>query len=352
LATDPRTEIHRLPPRGQNAVHFAAVDDEVGALRVLVEEYGLDPDKESSSALTPLLLAVINGCCNAVRYLIFCPRVDPNHISQNGDSALLVAIRQGSDAVVDVLLDCPRVERGAGRSLSLAVQFGRFTAFKRLFCGIDLAVAAKQSLLHEAVLHDQAEIAGELLKCADIDVNAGGDGETPFHVACERGTVGMLKLFMGDPRVDINRRTPAGSDALAFAMKYGHLEVARLLISVPAVDVNDARGVFAPALFLAVSFELADAVEWLCARSDGQVNKISNWSVSRTPLMEAARLGNVGITEILLRHPDIDARVRTLKWGPALKIAKEQNCVEVAAMIEAHLQKGGGLVKRLGWFFS
>jgi ankyrin repeat protein len=158
--------------------------------------------------------------------------------------------------------------------------------------------------------------------------------------------------WLDDPRADINRRTPTGTNALEAAIFCGRLEVARLLIALPSVDVNDRDGSHGPPLYLAVSSNQPDVVEWLCGRLDLMVNRTWSASVPWTPLMEAARLGNVRTTEILLSHPDIDPRARTWKSGTALRIAKEHNCVEVAAKIEAHLRKGGGSFRRLGVFFS
>jgi ankyrin repeat protein len=119
-------------------------------------------------------------------------------------------------------------------------------------------------------------------------------------------------------------------------METKHLEVAKILISEPSLDVNDAVAFGGPALHAAIAMQLPEVVEWLCKRKDTNVNMARRIKAPMTPLMMAAAHLNPEIARILLNHPQIDTGIKTSRGDTALGVAKAKGATEIAQMIEAH----------------
>lgn len=77
-----------------------------------------------------------------------------------------------------------------------------------------------------------------LLSDPSIDVNKGGACNVTNHPSVL--PVIMVKLFLSQPiKIDVNQRGCSGSTPLYLACEKGHIEVVKLLLSVPTIDAND-----------------------------------------------------------------------------------------------------------------
>jgi len=61
------------------------------------------------------------------------------------------------------------------------------------------------TLLHTAASHNQADVVMFLLKLISPNIT-NEEGQTPAHVAAEKGHTQVLKLLVGDPDFDADKR--------------------------------------------------------------------------------------------------------------------------------------------------
>jgi len=87
--------------------------------------------------------------------------------------------------------------------------------------------------LHSASYDGVTEVAKLLLAHPTIEVNAltGEDQEAPILLGCFSGCVGVVRLLLEDPRVDVTLADRSGCTPLWYAACYGHYEVIEWLIA-------------------------------------------------------------------------------------------------------------------------
>ena len=91
------------------------------------------------------------------------------------------------------------------------------------------------------------------------------DGRTPFYIACEKGKTDVVKLPLGNSRINVKRpNLPRLSVFNLLYVAWGHfVEAVRLLLDTKRVDVNKAtRDNWRP-LDIAESKRHTDIVELL-----------------------------------------------------------------------------------------
>jgi len=133
---------------------------------------------------------------------------------------LWLACEAGHLGVVHRLLQCQEVDPNV----------------PQLATGISpLCIASKLGFL---------EIVRVLLGDSRVNVNATRrDGATPFFAACEAGTRQVVALMVQDPRVDVNRVTDEGCSPLWAASSEGHIDaVTWILATDREIDMQPPRG--------------------------------------------------------------------------------------------------------------
>jgi hypothetical protein len=104
-----------------------------------------------------------------------------------------------------------------------------------------------------------ASVALLLQDGADLNI-LGPRNKTPFFVACEKGFVDIVQLFLiGPPEVDINKKSADGYTPFLAACRNGHLSVANILLKSPDVDLDasdsDGGTAIQAASFFATAFQ-------------------------------------------------------------------------------------------------
>lgn len=157
----------------------------------------------------------------------------------------------------------------------------------------------------------------ELLKAASIGnavlakqlLEGGGvytiDLGRALYKAAQKGHVEVVKLLLARPGVEVNflesdRRTP-----LSWAAGEGHETLVKLLLAHPDVDVNLKDLHKQTSLSWAAAEGHEAIVKLLLAHLDIDANLQD--AKKRTPLLWAARYGHEAVVKLLLAHPDIDA---------------------------------------------
>ena len=92
-------------------------------------------------------------------------------------------------------------------------------------------------LLHLAAAEEDLalDVAQAILTCGCIPINSQilDDGRTPLYIASQYGKVNMVKLFLEQESIDVNKCSP-----LIVATSKGHTGVVKLLLAFKDIDVN------------------------------------------------------------------------------------------------------------------
>jgi ankyrin repeat protein len=142
-------------------------------------------------------------------------------------------------------------ERGCFTALGEAAYLGRVDMVRRLLeAGVPADDSAHECALGAAALGGQVEAARALIEAGASVDGAGESGLTPLMNAARVGQLEVVRYLVG-VGVDLRRRYHAsrwepGRDALDFAVKEGHPEVAMYLLrrgaSFEAEDYRDEGG--------------------------------------------------------------------------------------------------------------
>eukprot|EP01083_Nonionella_stella_P202680 740253_1 len=153
-----------------------------------------------------------------------------------------------------------------------------------------------------------SELVSFLLRVIpEIDINKSGSGRhihTSLSVAASNGHMGVVRVLLADPKVDMNAGSDLNRTPLHRAASNGHVEVVRALLVHPGIDVNVERAGSTQnetPLWVAASKGHVEVVRALLAHTKVDVNKSNcdKW----TPLYSAACNGHVGVVCALLTHP-------------------------------------------------
>ncbi|KAF6262532.1 hypothetical protein COO60DRAFT_1699247 [Scenedesmus sp. NREL 46B-D3] len=220
----------------------AAADGNVGKVRQLVQQQGLDVNQacvpHSRTALHAAAERGQHSCCSTLLEL----GADSYQHDARQVSALMLAAQHGHEKVLKVLLnagaDAYAVDEGGVNALLLAAR-----------CG---SAACVQLLLAEGV-------------DADYHNSALGLGEHALLAAAEGGWVGCVQLLLA-AGARVNRTDKEGRTALWSASRGGHPEVVRLLLRQP------------------------------------RIKHIQHFISGTSPLQEAQAAGHAGLASLLAAH--------------------------------------------------
>ena len=172
---------------------------------------------------------------------------------------------------------------------------------------------------------DTARVSGYLQKGLDPNTTE-ANGFTILMIAARQGKAEVVSLLLSR-RADPLRQTPSGDTAIMLAALGGHLETVRILVDA-GVPVNRLTGW--TALHYAAFSGSADVTSYLLERGAHKNAVAPN---GYTPLMMAARNGNVAAARALLHH-DPDLARKGAAGETALAIARRGNHAELVELLK------------------
>jgi len=333
----------QVDPDGTTPLHWAVRDGNLAEVRRLLRA-GADAKAANRYGSTPLSLAAEIGDAPTIEALL-AAGADANGALSNGQTMLMLAARSGNPAALRALLT-----RGAN-------------------------VNAREGVLGEnAVIWAAAANHGEvvaLLAAAGADVNARslrlsypetewGDGTsgrftvlprggwTPLMYAARQGAAQAARA-LAETGADLNLTDPDGSSALVLAIINAHYDLAAMLLEKGASpNVADTSGM--AALYAAVDMNTldetpgrpapkssdatssVDLVKVLLAHGANPNQPLTAPLLERvhnngdaslgdgaTPLMRAAKKGDIAVMRALLEH-GADANAAMKNGGTALML--------------------------------
>ncbi|MEO0558037.1 MAG: ankyrin repeat domain-containing protein [Bacteroidota bacterium] len=269
-----------LAERTQSLLRAAESGDVESLERALDAGAPIDASGEDLYAANPLHLAATGGHAEAVR-LLLDRGADPNQII--GDC--IAPLRYATLATAPLLL-----ESGADPNPP--------------------SDCPNEAALSGAVVFDNLELAILLLEAGanpNLQVPV-LDNQGALHFAVVNGSEAMVRLLL---------------DAGAAPDLTDGLQFTPLLYAVSGREIEDAN----------VSIRIAD----MLLDAGANVNHASSAEISYawTPLMQAARNGEVEIVQFLLGVDGIDLTARNTEGLTALGAARESGSIEVVAVLEA-----------------
>ncbi|MGI2298626.1 ankyrin repeat domain-containing protein [Candidatus Cardinium hertigii] len=97
---------------------------------------------------------------------------------------------------------------------------------------------------------------GRLINESDVEINLKykEDGSTPLYLAAFHGHIEIVKLLLETPRIQVNLQNKSGCTPLHAAALFNHVEVIKILLSDPRTDVNAKSNLGKTALDIAQQF--------------------------------------------------------------------------------------------------
>ena len=99
------------------------------------------------------------------------------------------------------------------------------------------------------------------LAAIDVNFNITVDAINPLMLACTMGNMEIVKILLANPTIDVNRSDNTGINALYVSVYYGHLAIYQLLESQGAVFHQSTKGT--TLLHIAAKKGFIELVEYL-----------------------------------------------------------------------------------------
>ena len=295
---------------------------------------------EVSTALRPgndLHRAVVSGNVMAVRSLLEAG-ADPDGVNECGRTALLVAVGVGNSEMVQVLIS-------GGADVEKSAKKGRYLWTPMVAAASrDDGRVVRLLLDAGARVHVRFEKFMETLKFHKFYGDA-------VSTAAYHGSVSAMRALLDGRGHPWMAGTTDAVD-LALAVKWGHVEVARLLID-EGVDVDYEQNSRLPGpLIIAASNGDTDMVQLLLdAHADVHRTEAVR---GYTAMHVAAKKGHSIVVEMLIgRGADVD------RWGhariTALHLASRKGAIAVVRLLldaGANMEASGGVSRRTPMNFA
>ena len=269
LMGDPRVveSLNRQDRTGRTPLQEASISGHTEVVRALLEdERVMFNVQDFEEGRTPLQWAAAKGHVDIVELFLRDGRTQLNVPDEDfGMTSIHLAVLGGNKDVVELLLAdqridiIRRVQQGmfAGyTALQIAESMG-FTEIAELLrvaqqerhpeepyvTPIPDAVEARYGPLRTAVIREDLERVRQLLGDPEIDHEElgieryGGEGGV-LHIAAKSRREAIVRVLLGDQRIDPNASDTRGNTPLSIAAYNGCQDIVRLLINDPRVDPN------------------------------------------------------------------------------------------------------------------
>ena len=236
------------------------------------------PPAPAAAEVSPLAEAAARGDTATVRALLAAGKTDANAADRDGTPALHWVTRVGDIETAKLLV-------AAGADVNAANRFGVVP-------------------LHLAISAGDAAMTRWLLERGADATKPDRTGEPPLMIAAHAGDPAVAKaLLEHGAKVDVHDAS-FGETPLMIAVRDQHLEVAKLLLDSGA-DANAQTAAAAPPRFIPPGESpkgLSRGIGIIRAGWPEGRGKRFPAAGSKTPLLYAARAGDVALTQLLLTH--------------------------------------------------
>ncbi len=256
---------------GTTALHWAAWVDDLEMVRLLLRA-GAPPQTANRYGVTPLMMAATNGNAGIIETLI-AAGADPHAAMPEGETALMTAARAGNAEALRVLI-------AHGANVNARESWMGETALMWA-AALDHSAAVTLLAKSKADLDFQSNPTKFARKVGGQTALPRG-GFTALMYAARQGAVASARALV-EAGADMNRADPEGSSALLLAISNGHYDLAAMLVEKGA-DPN-----------------LADETGMAALYAVTDMNTLS-YTHGRPAPRTGSTLGPVDVAKLLLSH--------------------------------------------------
>ncbi|MFH0822208.1 MAG: ankyrin repeat domain-containing protein [Pseudomonadota bacterium] len=168
---------------------------------------------------------------------------------------------------------------------------------------------------------------------ADINAKCGHYKEPPLITSAYEDHIGVLKVLLGHPDIEVNGRDKGGRTALIHAAREGKIEAARLLIADQRTDINARDDDGRTTLHYVWHADILRLV-----LDNQKVETNSRDKKGRTPLIRIAKEGHkpLDFWRLIAQDPRVDINARDDKGKTALYYAVKRDRDSVAQLLREH----------------
>jgi len=279
----------------------------VKIMRLLLDQPLIDVNTKDHKGFTPLMNA-IGKSDDMVKLLLENQTTQLDVVSDDGHSAVSLACEEKSAESLKMFLKDKRwtpelIEFAEGCSpLLIVARNGASDILKILLDQPNIDVNVQNTIgstpLHLAACWNYPDIVEMLLARKDIEVDIlDGNSEYALTYACEGNNIECVKLLLADERCNakiINNVGNNGRHALSLAVESGYIEIAKMILQQPGVDVNLRNPIL-----LAMDGGHSEIVEMLLENENIEADVMGN---NISGLILACIKNHVKCVELILKH--------------------------------------------------
>ncbi|KAJ5146005.1 uncharacterized protein N7515_000569 [Penicillium bovifimosum] len=308
LLSDERTNVNICDHHGQTPLHLATEIGDYGAIQMLVRNPRVDVNCFNRRQETPLLLAVkghgrflpIKKRLLVIEALLLSPCINLNYQDENGRTAIWYAVSNSDVKLVELLLQQTNLD------LNCADKLGQTPLAKAAAKGsLDLI----KVLFRQPGLHKSPQFT---------------DAFPPLWSACRAGQFAAVEFLLQNS-ADINQISPSGTSPLEVAIIMEHVDIVHLLVSYErSLLINDQNHCSSfTALMFASALGRVEIVKILLEYPNINVNAVDDQG--RTSFWWAAAGGHYKVVQLLANRRGVKKRLKDSNGQTAYAIAKERN---------------------------
>ena len=225
---------------GLTLLHHAAMSDNVSLVKLLVDQYQLNPYQGDTQGRLPVHIAAQKGLTTIVRYFIVEKAMDANVTDNEGSTLLHDAAMSDNVSLVKLLVDQYQLNPYQGDTqgrlpVHIAAQKG-LTTIVRYFIvekAMDANVTDNEglTLLHHAATSDNVSLVKLLVDQYQLNPYQGDtQGRLPVHIAAQKGLTTIVRYFIVEKAMDANVTDNEGLTLLHHAATSDNVSLVKLLV--------------------------------------------------------------------------------------------------------------------------
>lgn len=277
MLIEKKADVHFTDEDGWNALHFASTIANDSVLRHLLSLTGtmkLDRNRQSTTGITPLMVAIDWGSENCANALLGDDSVDLSLRAEKGDTALAFAAREGQWHVVQKILESKTyfpdnlIEEKACTASPYELEQIEEDLLK-LLENDSICDGWSNKVMMWAVVNGSVKV---MKKCGDKfpDAKSSPDGRTTWlHLASKYGRQALIDVLK-QWGTGVNAATAQGKTPLDLAAEGGHIMTVQKLL--PKSNNKDSS---TPASNEQGSLESTKLIDMILTRDGNQDNAIT-----------------------------------------------------------------------------
>ena len=156
---------------------------------------------------------------------------------------------------------------------------------------------------HKQNCSKTSKVKQEVVKSTNVN-DRNDQGETALHSACDANLVNVVKVLLTIPEIDVNLTHENGDAPLHCVCSQGHRELVKILLNSANININLTNKNLLTPLNIASDAGEVEVVEILLACSGIDLEAVDKWGDS--PIVSAYKNGHHAIVDIL-REAGADA---------------------------------------------